>query len=81
MTAIRKTITVTDAQNEWIKSQVSSGRYTNDSEYIRTLVREHEAREAHNEEIRQALKIGMESGGFLPFDAEDFKARMKARHG
>ena len=39
MTTVRKTITLTDKQDEWIKSQIANGDYTNDSEYFRDLIR------------------------------------------
>ena len=39
MTTVRKTITVTNSQNDWIKAQVDSGFYTNDSEALRDLIR------------------------------------------
>jgi antitoxin ParD1/3/4 len=43
MAAVRKTITLTDMQDSWIKAQIDAGHYTNDSEYIRDLIRrEHE---------------------------------------
>ncbi|MEJ2538045.1 MAG: type II toxin-antitoxin system ParD family antitoxin, partial [Calditrichia bacterium] len=29
MATVRKTITLTDAQDDWIKAQVASGDYTN----------------------------------------------------
>lgn len=34
MGTVRKTITLTDQQDEWIKAQIDAGRYANDSEYI-----------------------------------------------
>jgi antitoxin ParD1/3/4 len=33
MGTVRKTITVTDQQDNWIKAQIEAGHYTNDSEY------------------------------------------------
>jgi len=39
MATVRKTITLTDQQDEWIKAQINAGRYTNDSEYIRDWLR------------------------------------------
>ena len=39
MATVRKTITLTEKLAEWIKLQISSGNFTNDSEYIRDLVR------------------------------------------
>jgi len=35
----RKTITITSQMESWVKSQVNSGKYGNDSEYFRDLVR------------------------------------------
>jgi len=35
----RKTITITNQMENWVKSQVNSGKYGNDSEYFRDLVR------------------------------------------
>lgn len=35
----RKTITLTEQQEQWIKTQVNQGHYGNDSEYIRDLLR------------------------------------------
>jgi antitoxin ParD1/3/4 len=43
----RKTITIIDQMESWVKSQVDSGKYGNDSEYFRDLVRQdQEKREA-----------------------------------
>jgi antitoxin ParD1/3/4 len=39
MRTVRKTITLTDKQEQWVKAQIASGDYTNDSEYFRDLVR------------------------------------------
>jgi antitoxin ParD1/3/4 len=55
MTTVRKTITVTDQQDEWIKSQVSNGDYTNDSEYFRDLIRRDQGK-------FRALKTAVEKG-------------------
>ena len=44
MGTTRKTITVTDQQDEWIKAQIEGGDFTNDSEYIRDLIRRDQAR-------------------------------------
>ena len=39
MATVRKTITVTDQQDRWIKARITGGGFTNDSEYIRDLIR------------------------------------------
>ena len=39
MTTVRKTITLTSQQDQRVKAQIAAGRFTNDSEYIRDLIR------------------------------------------
>jgi antitoxin ParD1/3/4 len=76
----RKTITITDNQDNWIKNQINAGAYTNDSEYIRDLIRRDQTSQADIEAIRAALIEGEESGPAKPFDANRFKAEMTAKH-
>ena len=77
----RKTITITDSQDEWVKSQINAGGFTNDSEYIRDLIRRDQASQADIEAIRSALIEGEESGEPQPFDVAGFKRAMTAKHG
>ena len=81
MGTIRKTITVTDQQDGWIKAQIEAGHYTNDSEYIRDLIRREQERSAEVEAIRAALREGEASGQPRAFDPEAFKQRMSNTHG
>ena len=67
MGTTRKTITVTDQQDKWIKTQIEGGDFTNDSEYIRDL-------------IRSELIKGEQSGEPQPFDGDLFKEGMTAKH-
>lgn len=39
MSTIRKTITLSSQMDRWVKSRIKSGRYANDSEYMRDLIR------------------------------------------
>ena len=81
MGTTRKTITVTNQQDEWIKAQIAAGEFTNDSEYIRALIRRDQTRQAKIEAIRAALIEGEQSGEAQPFDGELFKQEMIAKHG
>lgn len=69
---VRKTITLTAVQDDWIKAQVAAGRYTNDSECIRDLIRGEQERNARIEAIRAALIEGEASGEPRPFDLDAF---------
>lgn len=42
---IRKTITVTEQQNDWIKAEMMQGSYGNESELIRDLIRERQSQQ------------------------------------
>ena len=80
MSTTRKTITVTDQQDNWIKAQITAGEFTNDSEYIRDLIRRDQASKAEIETIRAALIEGEQSGEPQPIDGDLFKKEMLAKH-
>ncbi len=81
MGTTRKTITLTEQQDAWIKAQIDAGGFTNDSEYIRDLIRRDQARQLDVAAIRAELIKGEESGEPRIFDANEFKDKMTARHG
>ena len=62
METIRKSITFTNQQNEWIKLQIEKGDFTNDSEYIRDLVRKDQSENLKLLELKNAIDIGLNSG-------------------
>jgi antitoxin ParD1/3/4 len=64
------------SQDYCIKAQVEGGDYTNDSEYIRDLIRREQERGAEIEKIRSALIEGEKSGKPKRFDANAFKRRL-----
>jgi antitoxin ParD1/3/4 len=61
MGTTRKTITLTDKQDQWIKAQIAAGEYTNDSEYIRALVRRDQEENAKFQALKQAIQEGLSS--------------------
>ena len=62
MGTVRKTITFTEQQDQWMKAKIAGGQFTNDSEYIRDLVRRDQEKTAEIEAIRAALIEGEHSG-------------------
>ncbi len=62
MGTVRKTVTFTDQQDKWIKLQISSGEFTNDSEYLRSLVRHDQSRNAKFLTLKAAIQKGLDSG-------------------
>lgn len=81
MPTVRKTITVTDQQDSWISTQVQDGRFANDSELIRDLIRREQERMAGLEAVRQALIEGERSGDPQNFDFAAFTLRKLAQPG
>ena len=66
MAVIRKSITFTEQQDAFVKSLIKQGLYTNDSEYIRDIIRRDQERRKHIVDLNEALIDGIESG---PTDA------------
>lgn len=62
MGTVRKTITFTDQQDKWIKAQVSTGDFTNDSEYLRHLIRQDQFKNTKFSTLKAAITKGLESG-------------------
>ncbi len=62
MATVRKTITLTDQQDEWVKAQIARGDFTNDSEYIRDLIRRDQERHTKLDALRDAIQDGLTSG-------------------
>lgn len=66
MPMVKKSISVTDQQDRWIKAQIKTGHYGNESEVVRELIRERQLREletpAEIASIRAALIEGEQSG-------------------
>lgn len=88
MPMVKKSISVTDQQNSWIKAQIKTGHYGNESEVVRELIRERQLRDqetpAEIEAIRAALVEGEESGfSDRSVDEiwEDARQRHRTKHG
>ena len=59
---IRKTITLTDQQDQWIKAQATAGNFADDSEYIRELIRRDQEESARVQALKAAIQEGLDSG-------------------
>ncbi|MDC9715590.1 MAG: type II toxin-antitoxin system ParD family antitoxin [Gammaproteobacteria bacterium] len=75
----RKTITITTEQESWIKSQINSGQYGNDSEYIRDLIRSDKSYKDKVALLQSALIKG-ESSGVSQVSMADVLVDAKKRH-
>lgn len=62
MATIRKSLTITTAQEQWIKRQIENGGFANDSEYMRHLIRLDEERNREYLITKAAIQEGYDSG-------------------
>lgn len=82
MSMTRKTITITAQMDTWVKEQVESGRYGNDSEYFRDLVRKDRDRYAGEAELGRMVDAAESRGMSDRTPAEiwaDAEARVVSR--
>ena len=80
MTIVRKTITLTSQQDQWIKAQIAAGRFMSDSEYIRDLIRRDSERNTSFHVLQAAIGEGLESGlseRTIPEIAEEAETRLR----
>ena len=75
----RKTITLTEQQDNWVKGQIESGHFGNDSEYIRHLIRRDQQAQERLATLRQALSEGESSGKSRPLNMSAIKAAARRR--
>jgi len=62
MAMMRKTITIPSAMEDWVKSQIDSGRYGNDSEYFRDLIRRDQDRRRAESDLKSMIDEALASG-------------------
>lgn len=62
MEVLRKTITISTAMETWVKAQIASGRYANDSEYFRDLIRHDQDRRQAKQQLLALIEEALNSG-------------------
>ncbi len=62
MSMTRKTITITEQMDAWVKDLIKAGKYGNDSEYFRDLIRNDQNKEDSLDALRSLLVEGEVSG-------------------
>jgi len=62
MKTTRKTITLSEQQDAWVKARIDSGDYTNDSEYFRDMIRRDQQESSEMLALKKAVQEGLDSG-------------------
>ena len=76
MPMVKKSVSITDQQEQWIQSQMRTGNYATDSELVREALREKQMRTDELEAIRTKL-VAAEQGGFTSLTAEQILEKSK----
>ena len=77
---IRKTITLTDQQDQWIKAQATAGNFADDGEYIRELIRRDQEQHTKFQTLKVAIQEGLDSGvsdKTIPVIMEEVEVRLR----
>lgn len=69
-----------DYFDNFINSQIKTGKYSSASEVIRTALRMFEYEETKKEELIKELKKGEESGFSTNFNRDAFKKKLHQKH-
>ena len=77
---VRKTITLTEQQDQWIKTLAAAGEFANDSEYVRELIRRDQEHYKKLQTLKAAIQEGLDSGASdktIPTIMEEVETRLR----
>lgn len=80
MRTVRKSFTLTDQQDRWLKMRIADGDFTSDSEYIRELIHRDREECIKLQTLKSAIQEGLESGvsdETVPQIVEKVEARLR----
>ncbi len=78
MPMVKKSITLTEKQEEWLQAQMATGSFASESEVVRDLIRREQERVEEVELIRKKL-IEAEQSGFSFRTPNDIAASVLAK--
>ena len=81
MGVVRKTVMLTDRQEQWLRARIARGDFASDSEYIGELIRRDQEESAKLQALKSAIHAGLESGvsdKTVPQIMEEAEARLRA---
>lgn len=65
-------VSLPDPMKSWVENQTKDGRFSNVSDYVRTLIREDQARKQAIAEMQAQITEGLDSGAPRAFDMAAF---------
>ena len=62
MGTVRKTVLLTDQQEQWIKARIATGDFASDSDYIQALIQRDKEEDGKLQALQSAIQEGLDSG-------------------
>lgn len=70
-------ISLPEQMRDWVVAQTENGKYSNNSDYVRDLIRRDKARQEKIASLQAAINKGLASGEVENFDMETLIRRME----
>lgn len=74
-------ISLPDRMREWVESQIDGGEYSNNSDYVRDLIRRDKQRAEKLRTLQEAITKGFNSGDAGQLDMKEIKREARKREG
>ena len=74
-------ISLPNPMREWVEQQIQGGRYSNNSDYVRDLIRRDQEQRDKTLALQQAITQGLESGFDGKLDMTEIKRLAKIQAG
>ena len=74
-------ISLPDSMRDWVESRIDTGLYSNNSDYVRDLIRKDQLREEKVNAMQKAITDGLESGAAGKLDMQAIKQKARAEAG
>lgn len=74
-------ISLPDPMREWVETQIEGGQYSNNSDYVRDLIRKDQQRAEKLQALQEAITKGIDSGKASKLDMTAIKRKAKQKAG
>lgn len=74
-------ISLPDSMRKWVEAKTESGQYSNNSDYVRDLIRKDQERSDKINKLQAAIDQGLVSGGAGVLDMSKIKQKAKQQAG
>ena len=74
-------ISLPDPMRDWVETQIKTGQYANNSDYLRDLIRKDQRNSEKLKTLQEAITRGFESGSAGKHDIQTIKQKARKQAG